>query len=43
MITGFLKKNRTELSTGSRDNIGGVPARRAWIPLKEGKSELMGA
>ena len=34
MITGFLKNNRMELSTGRRDNIGGVPAGRSWIPLK---------
>ena len=30
-----------ELSTGRRDNIGGVPAGRSWIPPKEGKTKLM--
>ena len=34
MITGFLKNNRMEPSTGSRDNVGGVPAGRSWIRLK---------
>ena len=41
MITGFLKTNRMELSTGSGDNVGRISARQAWIPLKEGKAELM--
>ena len=41
MITGFLKNNRMEVSTGSGDNVGGVPAGRAWIPLKKRKTELM--
>ena len=41
MITGFLKNNRMEPSTCRRNNIGGVPARRSWIPLKERKSILM--
>ena len=41
MITGFLKNNRMELSTGSGDNVGRISARRAWIPLKKGKTELM--
>ena len=40
MITGFLKNNRMEPSTGRR-NVGGVPARRAWIPLKERETVLM--
>ena len=41
MITGFLKKNRMKLTTGGRDDVGRISARRAWIPLKEGKWELM--
>ena len=40
MTTGFLKNNRMELSTGSGDNVGKISARRAWIPLKKGKTEL---
>ena len=30
-----------ELSTGSRDNVGGVPARRAPIPLKDRETVLL--
>ena len=30
-----------KLSTGSRDNVGRISARRAWIPLKKVKTELM--
>ena len=41
MITGFLKNNNMKLSTGSGDNVGRISARRAWIPLKKGKAELM--
>ena len=41
MITGFLKNNRMELSTGTGDNVGRISSRRAWIPLKEGKTKLM--
>ena len=41
MITGFLKNNRVKLTTGSGDNVGRISARRAWIPLKKGKAELM--
>ena len=41
MITGFLKNNRMKLSTGSGDNVGRISARRAWIPLKKAKAELM--
>ena len=41
VITGFLKNNRMELSTGSGDIVGRISARRAWIPLKKGKTELM--
>ena len=33
MVTGFLKDNCMEFTTGSRDNIGRISARRAWIPL----------
>ena len=40
MITGFLKNKRMEPSTG-RHNIGGVPARRSWIPLKDRETVLM--
>ena len=39
MITGFLKNNRMELSTGSRDNIGGVPW--AWVPFKHRERVVM--
>ena len=41
MITDFLKNSRMELSTGSGNNVGRISARRAWIPLKKGKTELM--
>ena len=41
MITGFLTSNRMKLSTGSGDDVGRISARRAWIPLKKGKTELM--
>ena len=41
MITGFLKNNRMEPSTNHRNDIGGVPARRAWIPLKNRETVLM--
>ena len=30
-----------ELSIGSRDNIGGVPAGQDWIPLKDRETVLM--
>ena len=41
MITGLLKNNLMELFTGSRDNIGGVPVLRSWIPLKNRETVLM--
>ena len=41
MITGFLKNNRMEPSTCRRNNIGGFPARRSWIPLKNRETLLM--
>ena len=41
MITGFLKNNRMEFSTGRRNDIGGVSARRAWIPPKNSETALM--
>ena len=41
MFTSFLKNNRMELSTGSGDIVGRISARRAWIPLKEGKTKSM--
>ena len=40
MITGFLKNNRMKLTTGSRDNVSRVPARRPWIPLKDKETAL---
>ena len=33
MVTGFVKDNCMELAAGGRDDVGGIPARRAWIPL----------
>ena len=33
MVAGFLENNCMEFATGSRDNIGRISARRAWIPL----------
>ena len=41
MVAGFLKDNCMEPTTGGRDDVGRISARRAWIPLKEGKSKLM--
>ena len=41
MITGLLKNSRMEPSTGRRNNIGGVPARGSWIPLKNRETALM--
>ena len=41
MVAGFLKDNCMKSTTGGRDDVGRISARRAWIPLKEGKSELM--
>ena len=41
MIAGFLKNNRMELPTGCRSNVSRIFARRAWVPLKKGKAELM--
>ena len=41
VITGFLKNSRMEPSTGRRNDIGGVPARRPWIPLKNRETALM--
>ena len=41
MVAGFLKDNCMKPTTGGRDDVGRISARRAWIPLKEGKSELM--
>ena len=41
MITGFLKNDRMKPSTGRCNDIGGVPARRAWIPLKNRETVLM--
>ena len=34
MITGFLKDNCMEPTAGSRDDVGRISARWAWIPLK---------
>ena len=41
MITGFWKNNRMEPSGSGRNENGGVPARRAWIPLKDRETVLM--
>ena len=41
MVTGFSKDNCMKPTTGGRDDVGRISARRSWIPLKEGKSELM--
>ena len=41
MITGFLKNNRMEPSRGRRNDIGGVLARWAWVPLKNRETVLM--
>ena len=41
MVAGFLKDNCMKPTKGDRDDVGRISARRAWIPLKEGKSELM--
>ena len=30
-----------EPTTGGRDDVGRISARRAWIPLKKGKAKLM--
>ena len=35
MIAGFLKDNRVKPSASRCDDIGGVPARWAWVPLKK--------
>ena len=40
VITGSLKNNCMKLTTGSGDNVSRISARRAWIPLKEGKNEI---
>ena len=40
MISGFLKSNRMEPSTGRRNDIGGVPARRTLIPLQDTEAVL---
>ena len=40
MITGFLKNNGRELSTGRRDNVIRIPARRTRIPLKEKNDDI---
>ena len=41
MVAGFLKDNCMKPTTSGRDDVGRISARPAWIPLKEGKSELM--
>ena len=41
MITGFLWNSRMKLTTSNGDNVGRISARRARIPLKKGKAELM--
>ena len=42
MITGFLKNNLMEPSTGRRNNIGGIPAGLSWIPLIDRETVLIG-
>ena len=41
VITGFLKNNRMEPSTGRRNDIGGVSVRWAWVPRKNRETVLM--
>ena len=41
VITGLLKDNRMKLSASRCDDIGGVPARWAWVPLKNRETVLM--
>ena len=41
MVAGFLKDKCMKPTTGGRDDVGRISARRAWIPLKEGKAKLM--
>ena len=41
LITGFLKNNCMVRTTCSGDNVSRISARRAWIPLEEGKAKLM--
>ena len=41
MITGFLQNNRMGLPTGCGNNVSGMFARWAWVPLKKGETELM--
>ena len=41
MVAGFLKDNCMKPTTGGRDDVGRISARRAWILLKEGKTILM--
>ena len=41
VITRFLKDNSLEPSTGRRNCIGVVCARRAWIPLKDRETVLV--
>ena len=43
MIAGFLKDNRMEPTTGGRDDVGRISARRAWISTEGGKVEIDGA
>ena len=33
MVAGLLEDNCMEFTTGRRDNIGRISARRGWIPL----------
>ena len=41
MITGFLKNDRMKPSAGRCNDVGGVPAHRAWVPLKNRETVLM--
>ena len=41
VITGVLENNRMKPSASRCDDIGGVPARWAWVPLKNTETVLM--
>ena len=41
VITGLLKNNRMKPSASRCNDIGGVPARWAWVPLKNRETLLM--
>ena len=41
VITGFLWDNRMKPTASRRNNLGGVPACWAWVPLKHRETVLM--